>query len=320
MGLKSDRRIIYLLKPFEVPFGGVAVIYDHVEILAQSGYQAFIALSNIPAQDFYNSNAPTIIHNGAMEFRRGDICVIPEGFPDYMQALKAQPIKKVMFCQSQSYLPFSSNSNLGFSEFCVDSIIASSEAIISFMREVYGLTNVPLIPCAIDTKLFFNGEKKVRQIALMPRKLPEDAIFIEAIFKRMYKEYSDIPWVSIEGVSRQRAAEILRESEVFLSLSHRDSFGLPPLEAMASGCLVAGFHGNGGKEYMHGNNGWWAEDGDFISCAKGIASALKLIDDGGSKLEEMQGEILKTVNKYSRSKMKKALLDYWEVEIKTPLT
>jgi len=316
--LTNNRRIIYVLKPFLLPFGGVAVIHDHVQILSQNGFQAFIALPKPPPNDFYNSTAPTIIHNGAMDFREGDIYVIPEGFSDYMQALKNAPVRKVMFCQNQYYLPFSSNPHLGPSEYFVDNIIVSSEAIRNFMKEVYGISDVPLIPCAIDTKLFFSSPKKLRQITFVPRKLKTDAIFIEAIFKRMYKEYSDIPWVPIEGMTRQNAAKIMRESEVFLSLSNRDSFGLPPLEAMASGCLVAGFHGDGGKEYISQDNGWWVESGDLISCAKGIASAFRLLDEGGEKLTRIKSEMSLTVNKYSPDRMKQELLKFWEEEIKTP--
>jgi glycosyltransferase involved in cell wall biosynthesis len=37
---------------------------------------------------------------------------------------------------------------------------------------------------------------------------------------------------------------------VFLSLSDRDGFGLPPAEAMACGCYVVGYSGGGGREFF----------------------------------------------------------------------
>jgi hypothetical protein len=42
----NKRRIIFILEPFEFPAGGVAVIYDHVDILSLNGFNAFVALSN----------------------------------------------------------------------------------------------------------------------------------------------------------------------------------------------------------------------------------------------------------------------------------
>jgi hypothetical protein len=73
----KNRRIIFILEPFEFPAGGVAVIYDHVEILSQNGFQAFVALPKKPSVDFYNSKAPMIIDSN-IKYQEGDIYVIPE--------------------------------------------------------------------------------------------------------------------------------------------------------------------------------------------------------------------------------------------------
>ena len=155
----KNRRIIFILEPFEFPAGGVGVVYDHVEILSQNGFKAFVALPKKPSIDFYKSNAPLIIGND-ITYQEGDIYVIPEGFSGHMQVLRNSPAKKIMFCQNQYYMPFSGNPLLGFSEFPVDGVIASSESIRFFLKEVYGLSNVPLIPCSIDTSLYSSGIKK----------------------------------------------------------------------------------------------------------------------------------------------------------------
>lgn len=314
----KNRRIIYILHPFDFPAGGVAVIYEHVEVLASAGFDAYVALPEKPAVDFYNTTAPLIIHHGKLDLRPGDICVIPEGFMAYMDVLRTAPVRKLMFCQNQYYLPFSDNPLLGFEEYRVDGVMASSEAIRSFFRDVYGMTHVPLIPCAVDADVFSSKRPKLRQIAFMPRKLPQDAAFIQATFRRMYKEYAAIPWVAIEHKTRREVAEIMAASEVFLSLSHMESFGLPPLEAMASGCLVAGYHGDGGREYMNERNGWWAETGDWRACVAGLASALKLLEAGGAPLEAMRRETAATVACYSRERMKQALVAFWEAEVNAP--
>jgi glycosyltransferase involved in cell wall biosynthesis len=314
----NNRRILYILHPFDFPAGGVAVIYEHVELLAASGFNAYVALPEKPPVDFYQSRAPLMIHHGKLELQPGDIYVIPEGFGEYMEVLKDAPARKLMFCQSLSFLPFSANPHLGFREYHVDGVIVSSEAIRSFFSEVYRMPDVPLIPCAIDPHKFPIGRAKVRQIAYMPRKLPQEAQFIQATFRRIYPEYADIPWVAIENRTRQEAADILGASEVFMYLSYLESFGLPPLEAMACGCLVAGYHGNGGREYMTERNGWWAEGGDWRACVDGLACAFRLLDAGGEPLEAMRREMAATVGRYSPERMKQALLAFWEAEVNAP--
>jgi len=315
----KNRRIIYLLKNNPAPVGGTAVIYEHVEMLADNGYDAYISMLKMPDRDLYQSRAPLLIHQGKVVWKNTDIFVFPETFPDLIHAFKNAPVRKIMFCQNQYNLPFMIGSQQDFfAEYLVDGLIISSEAIRKFILDIYGLADIPYIPYSIDSNIFYSKEKK-RQIAYMPRKLPRNAIFLESVFKRLYPEYSQIPWVRIDGVSREAAAAVLAESEIFLSLSYQESFGLPPLEAMASGCLVAGYHGDGGREYMNERNGWWADASDWRTCVDGLASALKLIDEGGERLYQMKQELAKTVSQYSPERTKEALLKFWDEELKKPL-
>jgi glycosyltransferase involved in cell wall biosynthesis len=319
-GQMNDRRIIFILEPFPFPSGGVATIYRHVEMLTRMGMAACVALPQKPKIDFYHTTAPLLIHGGslqALQARRGDIFVVPEGFSDHVQALKQTPAKRLMFCQNQYYLPFTADAAAGIAEFGVHGIIASSIAVQRFFSDVYRISDLPVIPYAIDPKLFRMGDKR-RQIAFMPRKLPEDASFIAAAFRRRHPRYADVPWLQIDGMSQAEAARRLGESAVFLSLSDKESFGLPPLEAMACGCLVAGYHGDGGREYMTSQNGWWAETGDWKACADGLAHALTLFDEGGSELDERRQAATQTVELYSPTRLEAALLAFWRRELATP--
>lgn len=311
----SQPRVIFFLAPFSVPFGGVSVILTHVEVLNRNGIAAWIAMPEMPGADFYKINVPTIIYRNFMEVSNSDICVFPEGLLVYTNVLQGKPNKRIMFCQNQYYLPFTDRSQLGFSEFHLDGVVVSSQTIKACLQDLYGLVDVPVIPCAIDLSLYSPSTKKLRQIAFMPRKLGSDLDFIRAAFVRIYPAYVDLPWVAIDRMTRQEAANVLAESAVFLSLSHKESFGLPPLEAMASGCVVAGFHGDGGREYMNEGNGWWADTGDWRACVHGLALAIKTFDQGGDVLANYRQRAMQTVGIYSLESMEKKLLDYWRSEL-----
>jgi glycosyl transferase family 1 len=150
----------------------------------------------------------------------------------------------------------------GIAEFGVHRVIASSEAVRDFFRGIYAIPDLPLLPCAVDPGRFRPAARKKRQIAFMPRKLKADAAFISQVDQRG-------AWVK------------------FLSLSHKESFGLPPLEAMACGCIVAGFHGDGGREYMIPKN---ADMGDYKGCAEAPAAVEVLTTPGpGSILPRGEG-------------------------------
>ena len=65
------------------------------------------------------------------------------------------------------------------------------------------------------------------------------------------------------------------EYRYFLTLSPAEGFGLMPLEAMAMGCVVMGFDGYGGRDYMSpDHNCAVTRYGDFGGLASRIARAL----------------------------------------------
>ena len=304
-----------MLEHRDGPHGGYATIYRHVEILNTHGFTVFVGLATKPTVDFYGTTAPHLIHGGHLHVQPGDIFVIPEVFPYFVKALLGTPVKRLMFCQNQYYLPFSFDSRGGISEFGVHGVIASSEAVRDFFRDVYAVKDLPLLPCAVDPARFTPNRSKKRQIAFMPRKLRQDVPFIQSVFKRRHTRYSDVPWISIDGLTQQAAAHLMGESACFLSLSDKESFGLPPLEAMACGCLVAGFHGDGGREYMTPENGWWAETGDYKACVDGLAAALAVFDMCGPMLESRRAAMAATVKRYSPAQLESALLKFWHSQL-----
>lgn len=117
---------------------------------------------------------------------------------------------------------------------------------------------------------------KKTQIAYMPRKRPSEAARLKQWFHALCPQWQHVPWVVIDGMSRPQVAQIMAESLVFVSLSKDEGLGLPPLEAMAAGCLVAGFTGQGGQEYATPANGVWVSEGQLPELALAIASLLDM--------------------------------------------
>ena len=67
----------------------------------------------------------------------------------------------------------------------------------------------------------------------------------------------------------------MRSSSIFLAFGQQEGFGLPPAEAMASGCYVIGFHGFGGREIFDPAFSTPVEDGDVLAFARAVAETIE---------------------------------------------
>lgn len=127
----------------------------------------------------------------------------------------------------------------------------------------------------IDSDLFhLPAGTKPQRIAYMPRKRRSDA---RDVIQRLKTVNALEGWeiVAIDGESEIETARLLRDSKLFLSFSKQEGFGLPPLEALACGCIVVGYHGSGGREYFHPPFAIAVEDGNIAAFATAVEQTLR---------------------------------------------
>jgi len=248
-------RIIFL-NPFgkDAVTGGCKTAYRHVELLQELGFDAWVYQPE-GRPHWFISRAKVM--TSWIAPTPDDVLVFPETINGPLVPMLQAGLagKKVLFCQAQYYALFGEvpiEKCTGF----FNHVVCQSEIAKGFLEHVFHFKDVAVVPCYIDPALFFSRGNTI-QIALIPRKLPREAAAISAVFRLKYPEHSAIPWEVLENRSERDVAQTFGRSAVVLSLPFLESFGLVPLEAMASGAIVVGFHGNGAREYATEENGFW---------------------------------------------------------------
>lgn len=293
--------------------GGQFVNESHVIALRAAGIRAYLLLCSPDAEKHgFPTQAYVLRWHQGMSFHESDVIVVPEPWKQGLEFFAATASKKIIHCQNPFYMFHAFETIEAVSALGYQAMLSCSYYTTEKVRH-FGYQN-PIYTVRPFVPDYFKSMESVQrklQIAYMPRKRANEAIYIKGLFKSLYPQYRQIEWVAVENRTREQCAPILQESAIFIALSFTEGLGLPPLEAMAAGCLVAGFHGQGGIEYARKNNGFWVDEGDYDTFAAQIARAIETALNPEA-FEIMQSSAIETANQFSQPQFTKQLMTAWQ--------
>jgi glycosyltransferase involved in cell wall biosynthesis len=307
-------RILYLSHDIVKPSGGVKVLYHHVHHLVEAGMDAAIMHLKAGLQlDWFPLKVPVIDGSGGPEISPDDWIVFPEDHMVGLEAFRDVKCHKAVFCQNHHYVFDNLPLGKSWRDYGIERVLVCSREIQDFVRYVFG-SECAYIPNAINHHCFYPKEEQRRlQIALMPRKGFWNILMVRGMLWHRRPDLRPIPWAPIDAMSEQDVAMTLQQSAIFLSTSFREGFGLPPVEAMACGCVVVGFSGGGGNDYANPNNGFWVDDEDTLALGQKLEQILIEFKDNpqDEKWEAMRREGSKTSDRYHSNKQRQRLVRFW---------
>lgn len=302
-------RIAYISWPAREISGGIKAAYQHAEMLKEGGIDAVVATPDGQAPDWFETSAATIKGD---EIGTDDVLVFPENNPQFLAAFASRAQVKAVFCQNPYLANRGLAGRLSYAEYGVSYLLCPSHSVLNFCSERFPGMKAAYTPFYIDHSRFAFGANKTLQVAVVPRKRMTEYGAIRDLLRARYPEFDGIPWVVLHQVSERQVAEGMRRSSVFLSLARLEAHGMTALEAMASGCIVAGFRGIfGGNESATLKNGFWAEEDDVFGCVHQLARALRLArrNDEAARIMIEEGRL--TAAGYTREESARRLLAFW---------
>lgn len=314
-------RIILAIPPLPRMTGGIAVLYQVAERLRELGAEAVLAGSATApglAAKREEGFAYLAWEKMATELGPEDSLVIAEGWPNMAAPALAAKCRVFVYAQNWAYVFSALPQGVRWRDLPV-SFIAVSDPVRRFL-ETARLPVTGIIRPALRAGRFSpnrpDAAKRLR-IAFMPRKNKALAEQIRQIFTAVDEGNGRVEWVEIHRMAPDAVAETLGACHIFLATGFPEGCPLPPLEAMASGCLVVGFPGYGGWDYMRqaakngyaprfslrpapfGPNGFFASDGDVMEAVTLLGEAASIARENGERLAALRGAALATGAVYS---------------------
>lgn len=268
----------FVCPDYDLPSGGIRVIYRFVDILKSAGITAAVVHSSTEFRCTWFENETKVVCAKNVRLEGGDLLILPEWYRGLIP--KIAPGVPHLVLNQNAYetftgVPFQKGSPVDVVGSDTIGIVVISEDNRKYLELCFPNIKMESIKLSVDTDLFrASPQGKSRAIAYMPRKRLKELNQILHILdlRGALKGWELTP---IHGVSEVEAARLLGRSAIFLSLNEREGIALPSLEAMASGCVVVGFHSGSGFEYMRPGAALPINDGEIVSLVLEIESVLQ---------------------------------------------
>lgn len=321
------------LPPIKKTTGGVAVLLRLAQALRASRREVFLVPREALDLKLAADPPAPIVPWHSLALAPGDIWLVPEGWVNALTPGFSAKARCLVYCQNAAFLFSALPEGVGWAQLPVE-FLAVSQPVAWFIKQALGQA-APILRPGIDLALFHPPGSKPAgpvRIAFMPRKNRALALEIRAVLEaRLARlEGPEISWIEIAGLGQPQVAKALRDAHVFLATGFPEGCPLPPLEAMASGCLVVGFAGLGGFDYMRqvepdgfcpvcplrevpwGGNGLFVADGDVIGAALGLETAVRWVADKDPRLAAALAEGQKTAQAYSLEAFAANVEEVWK--------
>jgi hypothetical protein len=276
---------VWMICPdWDRPAGGTRKQYRVVDVLNAAGLDAAIVHTRPGFSCSWFAHTTKVVAAPDVIVGEHDLIVVPELYGPAIRELPAG-VRQVIFNQNPymtldslvaggplAEAPYADNPDLA----AMVVVSADSAELLAYAFPDVAVRRIRL---GIDPAIHHPpAEPAARRIAYMPRKRVEEQKEVLRLLE-LRGVLDDWELVPIWRRPEAETAELLRSSSIFLSFGVREGFGLPPCEAMASGCLVVGFDGFGGREYFRLPYAESVENGDTVAFARAVERLTGRFDD-----------------------------------------
>ncbi|UJP08883.1 glycosyltransferase [Microbacterium sp. KUDC0406] len=249
----SERAVYYLTPHSDGPHGGIRVAFRHVDLLNAIGIRSAVLYPKGTRRPAWFESSTPMVTADTVEFHADDILVVPEVYGPMLTALR-DDIRVLIFNQG-AYITFNhvdlttSHPGAPYSTLSrFEGIMTVSEDSAELLGLAFPEAQIDIARPVVDSSIFYADERpRSKTIAYVPTRRADELHQVLHILRARGTTWE---LRALQGLTEKAVGEALRSTSIFLSLSERDGFGLPPAEAMACGNYVVGYHGGGGREFF----------------------------------------------------------------------
>ena len=311
----GDYKCYFFLPDFDKHSGGIQYVYNHVLRMREEGYNAIILHQKTGYRpewlaDWFETDDDGKFVDFEVQYldaenlriNMEDFFFIPEGFPELMENLKNATCKKIVFCLNWFYVLNALKPGTFWDSYGITDCMSITQSQTEYLKMIMPFLNIKNVVGQIDNTVYTPPERvsdKRMQMAFIPsRDGGAKAHNVIKTFYALFPHLRFINFIELKGMDKDQFASAMRESQFYVHFDEHSSMGTAPLEAWLSDCLVAGWDGVGGREFMSDKNTWLAPNGDVVRLALAMGHMVEThLTDGVT--DEMKADIREQCERYT---------------------
>ncbi len=318
-------RIYYLAPDYDVPSWGNGMLYHHVRLLRDLGFDAFLLHERSPFRmTWIDVDAPIRyldVASPAAPFRPEpcDVLVVPE-VQAHSARLAEFHCRKVVFIQGSFLILNAFERAVDYRELGFEAAITVMVHIRDIVQRHFGLT--PAIVPPFIAPYFFANENALdrprrKRVLLSGKSEYRKAGYIDFdIVRKILEQFvADRPgWevVELAGFDHRQTAQIMKESAALVNVNCLESFNAVVPEAMAAGCLVWCYEAYGGRDFIRPGVNAFAWPNNYVyPLVEGLCDVLETYDARESQLSAIRRAAHKTANQFQEKGTASALSAFY---------
>lgn len=315
----NEPNIFYYCYSHDRPTGGQKHTYQHVDILNRHGYKAFAFHTEKGFRLSWFENETKVVDFESLKEiydPARDFLVLPE---DLGNKLSGFPGRKVIFNKNLYYgfqvFGWETPPAYPYQDPQVIAAFAVSEHNREFLQFAYPHLKVFKVDPGVDGSVFtFNPLRSKKRMIACVQKAPGMLLTLyHALQSRAaagLNNLKEFEWAFLTERTEQEVAEILRDTLVFVFTSVEEGLGRMPVEAMLSGCVVAGFSSGPIKEYLPPESRF--EVGDMASMARFVEGVAASFPESVERWQRLCDEGRNNALAYSLKNQEGSVVRAWE--------
>ena len=310
--------IYYLLGDYAPQSWGNGMIYAHVGILRDAGFDACALHQRAPFRpDWLEIDVPIrYLDEPGFAATASDTVVVPDVLAT-SEVVQRFPWRRIVFVQGSFSIVYGLQNHADYAELGYETAITILPHIVNVVERHFGVP-AHLVPPFI-APYFSDGSSKPRQRrVLFPFKegyrafgIPDQEIARRLLEKEIRKR-PQWSFVLLEGFSHREVAALMQSSLFLVNVYSHEGFNTTVPEAMAAGCIPICYEAGGGVDFLRpGENAIVFPNQHVYQLVERVCELMDDLEPNQPLLERIRRGGRETAESFNRARTAEALVKFF---------